>query len=323
MQPLTNPGSPAHPLCDDFFEFPAVEAAEAETPPKPVPVRPGLVQEWSDAASRAGFVISFLFLIGVGLYALSLSGRLGLNSSSVSDFADGAAGEAGFAVKHVSIDGLRHMPESEVHAALSSLPQRSILFFDTEAARDRLLEIGWVENAQVQRTLPDQLHITIAERQPFARWKSPDGLITVIDAEGRVLGEAREGLFGTLPLLTGEGAPREARSLVPLIASRKGLLNRIASAEWVAGRYWTLHLNEGPQVKLRRDPDERTLQRVEELLANRDISGVHVAALDLRLPNRVVLELKDRSVASREKLVALLRSANEPIKPRARKPGAL
>lgn len=327
MQPLTGSGSFPTAVSDDFFDpgnssgFTSREPIGEEVRQTAEPARQSVLQRWSELASRLGFILSFIFLLLVGAYAASLSGRAGLDADSVSRFADEAAGAAGLAVKNVSIEGLVNMPESDVHMVLSGLQHRSIAFFDTEAARKGLLQLGWVENAQIRRTLPDQLHIFITERPPYARWRSAGEQVSVIDREGRILGPAA-GRFDDFPLLAGEGARAEAASIVPLLSAREHLFDRVASAKLIAGRYWELQLRDGLRIKLRRIPDESVLDRVARVLGNRDVSGKHVAALDFRLDSRIVVELKDKSVAAREKLVALLSRANEPIALPARKGGA-
>lgn len=317
MQSLTNPQAGA--VAETFFADPHIRphAVNAAVGPAAGRAR-SLKERWVEAASRLGFVLSFVFLLIVGLYGLSLSGRLGVQANTLPEFLDRVVAAVGFGVREVTIEGLENMPEAEVHAALSEMGNRSIAFFDTAAARDRILEIGWVEKAQVRRTLPGRLHISIVERRPYARWRGEDGSVSLVGEGGRILGAAPAGRHQNLPLLSGEGAAEDAHLIVPHLQARAALANRIEFVELVAGRYWALHMDGAPLIKIARSPEARVLDRLESLLASRELNGRHVSVLDFRLPNRIVVELKDKSVASREKLVALLTRADEPVKARAK-----
>lgn len=322
MQSLNENARQASAVADDFFDLARDSAGamrvEITQPETSLRRRsPTKLDAFGNAASRAGFVLSFLFLVTASLYALSLAGHLGVKPDGIPQAIDSAAASAGLSIRSISFEGLKHTPEAEARAALKNTPHRSAIFFDTSAARERLLSLGWVENAQVQLTLPDKLHVAVTEREPYARWsQTAGGSISVIDRKGHVLGAAQPGRYDALPLLVGDGAPSEAALVIPHINARKDMQPRFRAAHWVAGRYWEIEVDTGLRVKLRRDPGHEAMERLARLLANPDLSGPHIRALDLRLSGRIIVELKDQSIQSREKLVALLTRANEPIAPR-------
>ncbi len=85
-----------------------------------------------------------------------------------------------------------------------ALPRRigehtSVLFFDPLAARDRLKRSPWIADATIRKLYPDQLMVTIVERQAFARWQR-DGKIVVIAADGTVIVPHFDARFRDLPL---------------------------------------------------------------------------------------------------------------------------
>jgi cell division protein FtsQ len=300
-------------VAEDFFEIkPPVTRAPSPEAERGADGfrRQGLLERFGNAASRLGFVLSFLFLVFAALYALSLSGRLGFTPETLPEALDGAAASAGFAVDTVSIEGLKHLPEEDVHGALQLQPGRSLALYDTAAARRRLMALGWVRNAQVQRSLPDKLHVVITEREPYARWQQDaDGPVKAIDRHGRILGHTKDSRLDGFVLLRGDGASVEAETIVEKLTVRPDVLARVEAAEWVAGRYWQLHLKDGLTAKLRRLPGDHALERLSQLLTHPDVSSAHIRTIDLRLAGRIVFELREQTPEARDRLIALLSGA--------------
>jgi cell division protein FtsQ len=326
LQPLTHAGFPRFDLDDSFFEPKPVKPVEApQSPVRPAAAKEGratLVEAWSDAASRLGFVVSFFFLVAVGLYAFSISGGgFGLASNSPAELLDKAAYRLGFAAKDIVIDGRVNLPDEVLRKAIADPHYRSLILYDTGAARDRLLALGWVAKAEIQRTLPDRLRVSIIERKPFALWRASDGALFAIDKEGRKLGSAN-GRFANFQVFAGEGAAAEAASLAPALSALKQAGTLADAAELVAGRYWKLTFDSGLAAKLPREPDEKLIERLAGLLRNPNLASDRVSALDLRMRGRIIVELNDRSVAARDKLIGLFRRGNEPITLKAKKAGA-
>jgi len=88
---------------------------------------------------------------------------------------------------------------------------RSVLRIPLEARRTQIQEISWVEEASVQRILPNRLRVEITERTPVAFFRNGNEL-TLIDTHG-VLLERPEGEDFHFPIVTGmsENLAREER----------------------------------------------------------------------------------------------------------------
>jgi cell division protein FtsQ len=88
---------------------------------------------------------------------------------------------------------------------------RSVLRIPLETRRAQIQELPWVEEASVQRILPNRLRVEITERTPVAFFRNGNEL-TLIDAHG-VLLERPEGEDFHFPIVTGmsENLVREER----------------------------------------------------------------------------------------------------------------
>jgi cell division protein FtsQ len=111
----------------------------------------------------------------------------------------------------ISVSGNRIVAPEEIQKLFARDRDRSVLRIPLEARRAQIQEIPWVEEASVQRILPNRLRVEITERTPVAFFRNGNEL-TLIDAHG-VLLERPEGEDFHFPIVTGmsEGLGREER----------------------------------------------------------------------------------------------------------------
>jgi cell division protein FtsQ len=111
----------------------------------------------------------------------------------------------------ISITGNHVVPREEVLKLFVRDRNRSVLRIPLDARRTQLQEIPWVEEASVQRILPNHLRVEITERTPIAFFRNGTDL-TLIDAQG-VLLDRPEGEDYHFPIVTGlsENISREER----------------------------------------------------------------------------------------------------------------
>jgi cell division protein FtsQ len=89
--------------------------------------------------------------------------------------------------------------------------ERSVVRIPLDTRRSQIEELSWVQEANVQRILPNHLRVQIVERTPVAFFRNGTEL-TLIDAHG-VLLDRPEGEGFHFPIVTGlsESMPREER----------------------------------------------------------------------------------------------------------------
>ena len=206
--------------------------------------------------------------------------------------ADRLAEMAGLGVRQVFLTGHRMAADKDIFDALDLTNARSLLRFDSRAARDRIERLPWVKSAAITRIFPDTISIEIAERQPFAVWHR-SGRALLIDDTGRVLAAAPPSVRAELPHVSGEGAAHKAAEILAAVNRHPELATRLQEAIRVADRRWTLRLTDGPEIHL---PAERQAEALQLLMSKRAelslLNGSRHAAVDLRPANRIILRPK-------------------------------
>jgi cell division protein FtsQ len=249
-----------------------------------------------DRARGKWLVFCVLFLATAVAYGAWIGGQtsklIGLFTGGVEHLAVAA----GFGVKRVTVEGQLHATDVDVTAALNAGPDTMMLGFDTDAAKARLEAVPWIRHAQVMRFLPSTLQVLVEERTPYAVWQR-NGRTYVVDNEGVVLAPALRDAYPDLPLVVGEGAGKSASQLYNELASYPDLREKLIAAIRVGDRRWTLKLASGLEIMLPDDNVAEALASLTRLEQKRGVLERNIAAVDLRLLDRVTVRLRETASA--------------------------
>lgn len=237
-------------------------------------------------------------LVGGGLLAaVTVYGALAAGvgewvADEVSDASRHALIASGLSVEQIRVEGRNRANLEEVRAAIGIAQGDSILHYDVAAARSRLEEIDWVDDAKVIRFLPRTIHVVLTERRPVAIWQM-EGNLHLVDGSGFVLEDFRDEWAMDLPLVVGAGASAEAANLLEAVSRHPFIEMNFASAIRVADRRWNLRLANGVEIRLPAENIDTALARIVEYNEEYDLLGQEIKSVDLRLPGRVYLKLTD------------------------------
>jgi cell division protein FtsQ len=227
-----------------------------------------------------------LVAAGLAVMAADPYGRL----AALWDGAAEIAASGGLQVKEVTLEGIHNTPPELVREALAVRRGDPILAFDPHEAKERLELIAWVERAHVERQLPGSIRVRLQERQPFAIWQR-EGKFSVIDREGKVVATENVGAFGRLPLVVGPGADRAAAPMVDALRGAPEVQERVHALVRVSERRWNLRLRNGADVLLPEGQEPAAITRLAELQKAQGLLDRPLVAIDLRLPDKLVLRL--------------------------------
>lgn len=232
------------------------------------------------AWALAGLVCVFgvVFLARASATAItSLRDRLGTVTAAL-----------GMKVDEVVVEGRANTPEPLLRAAIGVAPGDAMLGFSVAAARTRIETLAWVEHATVERRLPGTIVVALVERRPFAIWQHA-GKFVLIDRAGQVVADQDVAHFRDLPLVVGSGAPQAAAVLLDALRDRPAIGSHVTAAVRIAERRWNLHLANGGDVLLPEGAEVAALDRLASLQQDHALLDRPLAAIDLRLPDRLVV----------------------------------
>jgi cell division protein FtsQ len=273
--------------------MPALKSTRARKPAPKRPRRKGLPKSLRTAL-RWGLPAVLFATAAVGGTWIYTSGRVEASIAAARDGAIGLTARAGLRVQNVLVLGRNRADRDEVTRALGAVRGQPILAFDPHAAKTRLEKINWVRAAEVERRLPDTIYLRLVEREPLALWQH-DGKLALIDREGVVITREHLGRFPGLPMIVGANAAEHAEKIIDILRARPAVAETVSAIVRVAGRRWDLRLKNDVTVQLPEDGAARAVARLAGLIARDGILTRDVIAIDMRLPDRLVVRTRHGS----------------------------
>ena len=103
----------------------------------------------------------------------------------------------------IEIQGNRFVPPDAIAEKFSADMGRSVVRVPLTERREALESLPWVEQAHVQRVMPNRIRVEITERTPVAFLRTGSDL-SLVDAQGVILDRPVEGEF-KFPVVSGIG----------------------------------------------------------------------------------------------------------------------
>jgi len=207
----------------------------------------------------------------------------------------------------IQATGLTEVSRSEMLPVFGEDIGRNVFFVPIDQRRRQLEQIPWVEHATVMRLLPDQIRVAVVERQPVAFTRHGEQ-IGLVDSNGVLLSMAPATMAKhhySFPVLTGidPGDPADSRK------ARVDVYLRMMAELDADGRHNSEQISE---IDLTDPEDARVLmpeqgadilahfgedhfleryERFQAHIAEWRQQYPHLAAVDLRYDNQVVLQM--------------------------------
>src|SRR5438034_854739 len=232
---------------------------------------------------RAGVAATALMLLGSAGFGIVKGGHVEELASAASDTRNALANSAGFRITAVAINGRKQLTQDEVLAIGGVNGRSSLLFLDATAVRERLKANPWIAEATVLKLYPGQLQIELVERSAFALWQR-DGKLSVIADDGAVL------------------EPYVSRRFLSLLARYPQVSAATKAAIFVGERRWNLRLNDGLDIRLPENDVGTALAALSKLDKEDRLFSRDIVAVDMRLPDRLTVQLSDDAAKAREEL---------------------
>lgn len=218
------------------------------------------------------------------LLAVAFQARGGIAQAvtSLSNIMQGEFAAAGLGIGQISMTGQSLTHERDIMAALEIGDDVSILSYDAELARQRVLALPAITDASVRKIYPNQIVVAVTERQPLARWTVSVDETFVIDAAGKRIGTALPVDDG-LPLIIGEGGGDNALVIIRALERYPDVSVGLAAISRLADRRWDLIYESGLRVKLPETGVAQALQALQSYQQDYQMLDRNISQIDLRV----------------------------------------
>jgi len=244
----------------------------------------------------AGTIGMLGFLGATGIYGMVLGGHS-------ENMVKATASTFGFAIEDVKVVGNNETSDIDILGQLELDGETSLVGMSAEGARQAIAKLPWVESAEVRKVYPGTLLVSLEERKAFAVWQNGQEL-SLIDSAGDTIVPFRPGRYNALPLVVGEGAEKRVKGFVDEVAAYPALAGKVRAYIRVADRRWDILLENGVRIMLPEDEPMKALAEVERLDSEKHLLSRDIAAVDMRLDDRVTVQLTASGMEQRQKFLA-------------------
>lgn len=250
---------------------------------------------------RIGLVATLAILFGSLGFGIVRGGHLEEFTTALSDTRNALANSAGFRITTVGINGRKQLSQDEVLAIGGVNGRSSLLFLDADTVRAKLKANPWIADATILKLYPGRLQIDIVERTAFALWQQ-NGRLSVIASDGAVLEPYVTRRFLNLPLVVGKGADTRAQDFLALLDRYPQVRAVTKAAIFVGERRWNLRLKDGLDVRLPENDVGNALAALSKLDKDEKLFSRDIVAVDMRLPDRLIVQLSEEAGKARDEL---------------------
>lgn len=234
---------------------------------------------------RYGALAALCFLVGVGMS----TGWFHARYQALEVIIFEAFSKQGFRVESVGVMGLENLATQHVLRLTGLKSGLPIFAVSLQQTKEQLESVGWIENAEVERVLPNQILIRVTERKPTAIWQFQERL-HLVDEEGTIIQSGSVGPYWELPMIVGKDAHLYMPHLFTTLSEMPDLLNLVDHALWVGARRWDVKLKNGVLLKLPELQPEFAISKLQQLEHEKKLFDRAIKTIDLRLPDRVFIE---------------------------------
>lgn len=197
-----------------------------------------------------------------------------------------------FPIKTVRVYGVNRVNQEEVRNLLFPLVNRGFFTINVEYIRDRLLQMPWLSDLYVKRVWPDQVEITMVERNPIASWNEA----SLLSEAGELFTPKKETYPANLPRFIGPNGKQifMLQNFKDINRLLSPLRAKISYLELTPDYSWKLTLDNGITMQI---GHKDTLTRLHHFVkVYPKIVGIRAADvdyIDLRYPNGVAVRWKE------------------------------
>lgn len=275
---------------------PYAEGALVRRAPKPLNARARHI--WVLHKQLVVRIFALLLVVTIG--AVGIANRHTLFNYSQDLLARGSAmfAQAGLSVGQISLSGYALTNEEQIFQAIGLEPHQSIIGFDADAARDRLLELPSITAASVRKIYPNSLIVELEEKLPLAIW-TVDGVSFAIDGKGERIATLAAPIEG-LPLFVGDGAADDVPQMLKMLESHQVLQEGLLASSRIGDRRWDLIYENGVRIMLPEKAVAEAMSVAVALLEKHNIFDRNIAVIDLRVKDYVAIRPIAEVVAEEE-----------------------
>lgn len=203
-----------------------------------------------------------------------------------------------FFLKHVKIEGVHQLKDSDIISRVSPFLKESLIKVDVTKMTEVLTTHPFVREVSVRRVFPFSLVIDVKEKRPSALWVRKSGEVSVLDETGEPY----------RPLARGEGKGlfvihasdrNDVKSLYGDVTGwmKEGVIKRegLSEVAYAEGSVTLFTMDEGVEIILGKEDQKQRLKKAMAVLEDAKKRGLLIKCIDARFERGAIIQERKSS----------------------------
>ena len=217
-------------------------------------------------------------------------------------------------VKKIQVEGCVQQTPAEILDIAGIHPQINLLSLDLKDICQQLESSPWIDKAQVKRTFPDQLYISILERKPEALINLNQ--LHLVDGSGVIFKKVERQEGQGLPILTGirfENLWHQKKKHTMLINEALSLMNLFEQKGVPLAEISEINIdpalgltvfttNNTLQIRMGFAPYEKKCDRLRAIIVDLNSKNLTAQTIDLDYRHKAFVKVRPQSVTNQTTL---------------------
>ena len=204
--------------------------------------------------------------------------------------------DLGFELNHVQVLGNKTISKEDIIKQIVFKNCDSLFCVDLKKSKNEIEKNNWIKLARLKYDLPSKLSIVIEEEKPIFLLKETEQ-ITLLNIEGKKIQDIDviTNDYKNLLVLSGNGVEDKIFNLLNIFSISTSVSEKIKEATLVSSRRWSLRHSSNIIIELPEDNPGKAFYKIVELDKKYGFLNERLKRIDLRISDRMIIQLKNKS----------------------------
>ena len=207
----------------------------------------------------------------------------------------------GFELIYIQVSGNKTVSKEDIIQKVVFKNCDNLFCVNLKQSKNEIEKNNWVRSAKLKYNLPSKLSVVIEEEKPKFLLKENKN-ITLLNLEGKKIQniEIISEDYKDLLILSGDGAENKIFNLLNIFSVGTDISENIKEATLVSSRRWSLKHSSNIIIELPENNPSKAFYKIVELENKYGFLNESLKKIDLRISDRMIIQLKNKSELLKE-----------------------
>ena len=207
----------------------------------------------------------------------------------------------GFELNYIQVLGNKTVSKEDIVNKVVFKNCDNLFCVNLQQSKNEIEKNNWVKSAKLRYSLPSKLSIVIEEEKPTFLLKENKN-ITLLNLEGKKIQDIKiiSNDYKDLLILSGDGVENKILNLLNIFSVGTVISENIKEATLVSSRRWSLKHSSNIIIELPEDNPSKAFYKIVELENKYGFLNERLKKIDLRISDRMIIQLKNKSELLKE-----------------------